>query len=73
MYTYEEGFKVTVFHTARNKQYNFTKLGSKSYVENELKDLGFPPQDIAAATYTQLTLKQIKQHIKEIDDAWDNY
>lgn len=73
MYTTEQGYKVIIFNTARNKQYSFTMLGSKSYVENELKALGFSANDIAFSTYAPLTPEQLNQHIEEIEGAWDSY
>lgn len=69
MYTTQEGYKVTVFNTERNKQYNFTKLGAKSYIDNELKDLGFSTSDIAAATYVSLAPEELKQHVKALECA----
>lgn len=73
MYTTTEGYKVIAFHTERNKEYRFTMLGNRRYVENELKGLGFCIHDITAATYTRLTSEELEREIEAIEDSWDKY
>ncbi|BDA74342.1 hypothetical protein CAL7716_085080 [Calothrix sp. PCC 7716] len=67
-----QGYKVTVFNTARNKTYSFNFLNNKTYIENELKDLGFSEQDIAEALVEELSPSEVQELTAEMDAVWDN-